>query len=348
MPSETPPASGPVAYKVETVATGLRIPWAMVFLPDGRILLTERPGRVRLIQGGKLDPKPVATISDVLPLGEGGLLGITISPSFSDNHWVYVYYTHQTASGPRNQVVRYTMENQQLHDPKVIIGNIPAASNHDGGRIKFGPDGKLYITTGDAMSPQLAQDRSSLAGKILRVNPDGSIPSDNPFPNSPVYSYGHRNPEGLAWQPGTGQLYATEHGNVGHDEVNKILPGHNYGWPEMQGNVGARQGFTGPVIESGPNTTWAPSGATFVQGNAFPQWTGHLLFASLRGQTLWNLNLDDGNTPKLTSIIQGTYGRLRAVVEAPDGTLYLLTSNRDGRGQPQPGDDRVLHIVPRS
>lgn len=348
MPSETPPASGPVAYKVDTVATGLRIPWAMVFLPDGRILLTERPGRVRLIQGGKLDPKPVATISDVLPLGEGGLLGITISPSFSDNHWVYVYYTHRTASGPRNQVVRYTMENQQLHDPKVIIGNIPAASNHDGGRIKFGPDGKLYITTGDAMSPQLAQDRSSLAGKILRVNPDGSIPSDNPFPNSPVYSYGHRNPEGLAWQPGTGQLYATEHGNVGHDEVNKILPGHNYGWPEMQGNVGARQGFTGPVIESGPNTTWAPSGATFVQGNAFPQWTGHLLFASLRGQTLWNLNLDDGNTPKLTSIIQGKYGRLRAVVEAPDGTLYLLTSNRDGHGQPQPGDDRVLHIVPRS
>lgn len=347
-PSETPRPKGPVAFKVEVVAAGLDIPWDMSFLPDGCIFLTERPGRVRLIQDGKLAPKPVATIKDVLPLGEGGLLGIAADPSFETNHWIYLYYTHQTAGGPRNQVVRYTESDNQLHDPKVIIGGIPAASNHDGGRIRLGPDGKLYITTGDALSPALAQDRYSLAGKILRINADGSIPPDNPFPNSPVYSYGHRNPEGLAWQPGTNQLYETEHGNVAHDEVNKILPGHNYGWPEMQGNTGASAGFTGPAIESGAGTTWAPSGATFVQGETFPQWTGHLLFASLRGTTLWDLNLNGGGKPELKSVVTGTYGRLRAVFQAPDGTLYLLTNNRDGRGTPQPGDDRVLHIVPSS
>ncbi|HLI50499.1 MAG TPA: PQQ-dependent sugar dehydrogenase [Thermomicrobiaceae bacterium] len=345
-PSETPTAESLVAFMVEMVATGLEIPWDMSFLPDGRIFLTERPGHVRLIENGKLDPTPVATIEDVLPLAEGGLLGIAGDPGFETNHWIYLYYTHQTANGPRNQVVRYTESDNRLHDAKVVIGGVPAATNHDGGRIRFGPDGKLYITTGDALSPALAQDKTSLAGKILRVNADGSIPPDNPFPNSPVYSYGHRNPEGLAWQPGSNQLYETEHGNVAHDEVNRILPGHNYGWPEMQGDNGAREGFTGPVIESGADATWAPAGATFVQGDTFPQWTGHLLFASLRGTTLWDLDLNDSDKPELKSIVTGTYGRLRAVSQAPDGTLYLLTNNRDGRGQPQPDDDRVLRIVP--
>lgn len=338
-----PPTAG---FRVETVATGLEAPWEIAFLPDGRIFVTERPGRVRVMQDGELTPDPVATIDEVAARGEGGLLGMALHPDFQRNHWLYLYFTSGSEGGLENRVVRYTEASNQLTEPVTIIDGIPAAGIHDGGRIAFGPDGKLYITTGDAAQSDLAQDRSSLAGKILRLNPDGSIPSDNPFPGSPVLSYGHRNPEGLAWQPGTNQLFATEHGPGGHDEVNIIHPGANYGWPEMQGNAGHPDGFT-PLIESGDDT-WAPTGATFVQGDAFPQWQGNLLFASLRGRTLWRLDLRAVNaTPALEPVLTG-YGRLRAVVQGPDGMLYVLTSNRDGRGSPTDQDDRVLRLVPAS
>jgi glucose/arabinose dehydrogenase len=251
----------------------------------------------------------------------------------------------------KNRVVRYTVQDRAgargLTDPRVIIANIPGGSIHNGGRIAFGPDGKLYVTTGDASSPDSAQDLASLAGKILRLNADGTVPSDNPFPNSPVYSYGHRNPQGLAWQPGTNQLYATEHGSSAHDEVNRIMPGGNYGWPTAQGNTGQREGFIPPVLESGANDTWAPSGATFVTGTTFPQWQGSLLFAGLRSTTLWQLTIPASGTPRLTPVLEDTYGRLRLVREGPDGAIYGLTSNQDGRGSPTGTDDRVIRLVPQ-
>ncbi|HEX5502475.1 MAG TPA: PQQ-dependent sugar dehydrogenase [Thermomicrobiales bacterium] len=323
------------------------MPWELAFLPDGRILLTERPGRVRVIENGRLRPEPVATLPEVAARGEGGLLGLALDPDFARNRLLYLYHTYQADDGLRNRVVRYAEANGALTDQHVVLDGALAASIHDGGRIAFGPDGKLYVTVGDASQPDLAQSRDTLNGKILRLDPDGAIPSDNPFPGSPVYSYGHRNPEGLAWQPGTNQLYATEHGQSAHDEVNRIVAGANYGWPEMRGNEGARAGFTGPVIESGAEVTWAPSGATFVRADIFPQWRGSLVFGGLASRTLWRLALPAGGAPRLEALVKGDYGRLRDVVEAPDGSLYVLTSNRDGRGDPTPDDDRVLRLVPR-
>ncbi|MDD5082322.1 MAG: PQQ-dependent sugar dehydrogenase, partial [Dehalococcoidales bacterium] len=232
-PVTTPPDGNDIPLAV-SLAQNLEIPWALDFLPDGSLIFTERPGRIRLIdaQDGLL-LQPLLTIDEVTPRGEGGLLGIAVHPDFSGNHFIYVYYTYQAGAGLANRVVRFRMENGTLNDKQVIIDGIPAASNHDGGRIKFGPDGRLYVTTGDASVAELAQDKSSLAGKILRITDDGRIPADNPFSGSPVYSYGHRNPEGIAWDA-QGRLWATEHGSSATDELNLIQPGHNYGWPVIR------------------------------------------------------------------------------------------------------------------
>ncbi len=350
-PGDRPAAAAPagaVAFRVETVASGLQVPWELAFAPDGRVFLTERPGRVRVIEGGRLRPEPVATIPEVAATGEGGLLGLALDPDFARTRALYVYHTYRDGGDLRNRVVRWTEAGGGLTDPRVILDGIPGASVHDGGRIAFGPDRKLFVTTGDAAQPDLAQDRNSLAGKILRLNPDGSIPPDNPFPDSPVYSYGHRNPQGLAWHPETGQLYATEHGPGGNDEVNRIEPGGNYGWPAARGNAGPSNGFIRPVLESGSGTTWAPSGATFVRADTFPQWRGNLLFAGLRSTTLWRLEpAPSGGQPRLAVVLEDEWGRLRDVVEGPDGMLYVLTSSRDGRGRPSEGDDRVLRLAPR-
>ncbi|MDR5693831.1 MAG: PQQ-dependent sugar dehydrogenase [Armatimonadota bacterium] len=324
----------------------LEIPWALDFAPDGRIFLTERPGRIRIVRDGRLDPRPWATLP-VAHVGEGGLLGLALSPEFSRTSYVYVYYTYQRDSQLWNRVVRLVERGGQGVVDRVIIDGIPGAFVHDGGRIKFGPDGKLYVTTGDARNPSLAQDRTSLAGKILRVNPDGSIPTDNPFPGSPVYSYGHRNPQGLAWHPETGALYATEHGPSGerglccHDEVNLVQKGKNYGWPEVVG-YSQDQRFVSPILES-QNDTWAPSGAAFATRGV---WRGTLFFTALRGQALHRVTLQNGGqrVGRHDELYRGRFGRLRDVVEGPDGALYVLTSNRDGRGAPAPDDDRLLRI----
>jgi len=351
-----PPSRGPVQVTVTTFLSNLEVPWDIAFAPDGRIFITERPGRLRVVIQNQLRPEPVATLSDVAATGEGGLLGLALDPDFTHNHYLYLYYTTRTANGALvNRVVRFTERDNHLTDQTVLLDGIPGAVLHNGGRIAFGPDGKLYITVGDARNPNAAQDLRSLSGKILRINPDGSIPSDNPFPNSPIWSYGHRNPQGLAWRPGTGQLYETEHGPSGefglyaHDELNLIEPGKNYGWPAYASDVQISGGIDAvpPLLDSG-NQTWAPSGMTFVSHDRIPQWHGSLLFAGLRGEGLWRITLSaDGRQVTGTEVLyQGQFGRLRTVVEGPDGTLSVLTNNRDGRGRPQQGDDRVLLIKP--
>jgi len=348
-PTATPAATAVPVPKVETFVSGLEAPWALDFAPDGRIFVTERGGRIRIIQDGKLLPQPWLTL-DVAATGEAGLLGLALDPGFAQNHYAYVAYTTRAGSGLQNRLVRLRDDpatGQGVID-RVLLDGIPGNGNHDGGRVKFGPDGKLYWTMGDAQNGAAAQNLNSLNGKILRLNPDGTIPTDNPFPGSPVYSYGHRNPQGLAWQPGTGRLYATEHGPSGvpaccRDEVNFVEPGVNYGWPVITGDQ-TRPGMVTPVLQSGTSETWAPSGATFVTAGP---WAGSLLFAGLRGQSLYRVVLDPADprrVVKFERLFAQQYGRLRDVAQGPDGALYILTSNLDGRGVPPPDGDRVLRL----
>lgn len=334
--TDLPPAdSGAGGMLASAVAVNLEIPWALDFLPDGSLVFTERPGRVRLIDVREgLLPEPLLTMTEVAHRGEGGLLGIAVHPAFAGNQFIYVYHTYEEGGGLLNRVVRFKMQGRRLVEPEIIIGGIPGASNHNGGRIKFGPDGRLYITTGDAQVPDSAQDPDSLSGKILRLNDDGTVPADNPFPGSPVYSSGHRNPQGLAWDSG-GRLWATEHGAAATDELNLIEPGKNYGWPVIRGEETAA-GLEAPVIQSG-SETWAPSGAAFAGGSIF--------FAGLRSQSLFEAVMKDG-TVTLRRHLERNFGRIRAVVTGPDTFLYLLTSNRDGRGVPTADDDQIIRIDP--
>jgi glucose/arabinose dehydrogenase len=343
-------ASTPPDLQTQVLVRGLDTPWAIDFAADGRIFITERVGRIRVVEAGQLRPEPWITLA-VTAVGEAGLMGLALDPQFAQNRFVYVAYTYRGANGRlQNRLVRLREDpitrNGTLD--KALIDNVPGANNHDGGRVKFGPDGKLYWSMGDAQTTRLAQDRSSLNGKILRLNSDGTIPTDNPFPNSYVYSYGHRNPQGLAWQPKTQKLYATEHGPSGfqgccRDEVNHIEAGMNYGWPEVRGDE-TREGMVSPVIQAGTGETWAPAGATFSTRGT---WSGSLLFTGLRGQTLYRVVLDANDPRKVEKFERyffRQFGRLRDVVQGPDGNLYLLTSNRDGRGSPKDDDDRLIRL----
>jgi glucose/arabinose dehydrogenase len=343
-------AAAPADISVETIVHGLDTPWAIAFPPDGRIFITERPGRIRVVDHGQLRTAPWITL-DVATSGEAGLLGLAIDPRFAQNRFVYVAYSFRNGVfAIRNRLVRLREDprmGQGIVD-KVLIDDIPGSKNHDGGRVKFGPDGKLYWTMGDAQTTRYAQNLKSLNGKILRLNPDGTIPADNPWPNSYVYSYGHRNPQGLAWQPGTGRFYATEHGPSGfqdccRDELNFIEPGKNYGWPVIRGDE-SKDGMISPIINSGSNDTWAPTGAAFV---TLGPWAGSLLFTGLRGQALYRAILEPNNPSKVEKLerhLFRQFGRLRDVVEGPDKAFYVLTSNRDGRGKPADDDDRVIKI----
>jgi len=332
-----------LGVKVETVAENLDIPWSIVWDPDGTIFFTERNGNVRIIQDGIVSEKPILSLN----VGgfEGGLLGIALDPNYSENHYIYLFYTYNNFFSTENKVVRYVESNLTLSEDKVLIDKIPGGPNHDGGRIQFGPDGKLYITTGDAGNAGLAQDKNSVAGKILRINSDGSIPEDNPFFGSPIYSYGHRNPQGLDWDE-SGNLVATEHGPRQHDEINVIVPGANYGWPDIIGSE-TMEGLITPIMNT-DNDTWAPSGAEFYDGNKIPQWTGKFFVATLRGNHLHMIDFDIEKNKVLShqKLFVGDFGRLRDVATGPDGYLYFLTSNRDGRGSPEINDDRILRIVP--
>lgn len=316
----------------EVIAEGLKIPWEIVFLPDGDILVTERAGTLWRI--GK--DKKVYAVEGVKHIGEGGLLGMALHPRFTQNSWIYLYLTTVDGGSLKNRVERYRMGGDRLTDRVVIVDEIPGATYHDGGRIVFGPDGYLYITTGDAGQSSLAQNTSSLAGKILRVKDSGEIPSDNPFDNA-IWSYGHRNPQGLAWDDEE-RLWATEHGRSGilsgFDELNLIERGKNYGWPVIQGDE-RKDGMETPVFHSGSDYTWAPAGAEFVSGSIF--------FGGLKGEALYEVKADRSN-PELKVHFPGQFGRLRAVKLGPDGRIYVTTSNTDGRGEPRPGDDKIIRL----
>jgi len=337
-----------LGVKVEIVADNLDIPWAIDWAPDGTIFFTERNGNLKVIKDGIVLENPILTL-DVGGV-EGGLLGITLDPNFSENHYVYLYYTYNEFLSTQNKLVRYIESNLTLSEDKILLDEIPGGAFHDGGRIKFGPDEKLYVTTGEIGDANLAQDLNSLAGKILRINSDGTIPQDNPFPNSPIFSYGHRNPQGLDWDDSK-NLVATEHGpsgwkGVAHDEINLITPGGNYGWPEIVGSE-TKDGLFTPILNSG-DETWAPSGAEFYYGTKFPQWTGKYLVATLRGNHLHVVDFDLKSNKVLSQekLFLGEFGRLRDIATGPDGYLYIVTSNKDGRGSPDINDDKILRIIP--
>lgn len=338
---QEPRSSNGAAPQVEAVAIDLDTPWGVVFLPDKSLLVTERPGRVRLIDSaGNLQASAVDNPLKVKEIGEGGLLGITLHPDFSVNNYIYLYYTYEGAGDDtKNRVVRMIYQNGRLTEGRVIVDEIPGSANHNGGRIKFGPDGYLYITTGDAGNPSEAQKTDALGGKILRVDDAGQPVPDNPFGNL-VYSFGHRNPQGLAWS-GDGELWSTEHGRSGilsgFDELNLIEKGKNYGWPTIQGDE-MKTGLEPPKIHSGSSTTWAPAGAVFVGDSLF--------FAGLRGQALYEAKIEENKITRKEHFKE-QFGRIRDVVLGPDGYLYITTSNRDGRGSPESSDDKILRVNPQ-
>lgn len=346
-----PSSAQNVDYEIVELVTGLEVPWAIAFTNPDRMLVTERPGRIRVVEDGKLIPEPLHTISQVVAQSESGLMGLTIDPDYARNRYVYTVYTYRDNT-LYDKVVRFTDRGDSLTDETTIIDKIPAASNHAGSRIKFGPDSKLYITTGDATDRSIAQDVGNLGGKILRLNPDGSIPSDNPFPDSPVWSLGHRNPQGIDWHDENGSLYQSEHGPSGFDgpgggdEINLIIKGANYGWPEIHHGE-SREGMVSPLVQYTPAE--APSGLLVYSGKSLPQFKNNIFVSALRGQGLLRLTLsDDGSqvlaTDKMAEI---KFGRIREVIESPAGDIYFTTSNRDGRGSPDSSDDRIFVIRPK-
>ena len=333
-------------YEIEVIAENLFVPWAIAISDEGNLYFTERSGTIRSIKDGKLQPQPLITFAaPFVSQGEGGLMGIALDPNYSQNHYMYVMHSYEEDNGIYNRVVRLVENNNKSSIDRVLLDKIPGGRIHNGGRLKIGPDQKLYITTGDAGNSALAQDPASTAGKILRIELDGKIPEDNPIINSPVYSLGHRNPQGLAWNS-KNVLYASEHGQSAHDEINIIQPGANYGWPLVQGNEDSTEVIIQkPLIHSGEDT-WAPSGIAFV--NKGP-WQGKLLVATLRGQQLLAITLNGNGTvvKSIESWFRNEYGRLREVIQGKDGSIYLTTSNRDGRGNPDVADDKIIRLIPK-
>lgn len=336
----------PSPFRVEVVATGLVTPWSLAFAPDGRLFVAERSGRIRVVTGGRLDSTPWATVTALEETARGyetGLMGLALDPRFADRPFIYVCYSYRdVAGGVRNRIARLREMDGRGVEESTLVEGIPGAAYHNGCRLKFGPDDKLYATTGDAQADSLAQHPGSLAGKILRLNADGTIPGDNPFPGSPVWSLGHRNPQGLAWQPESHRLFVPEHGTGGIDELNVVEAGRNYGWPIARGRTGDRR-FVDPVLVF----TAAPTGAAFLPSSRYPGLPpGLLAVASLSGQRLMLIRPGTGPADLVADTALAGLGRLRDVVEGPDGYLYIATSNRDGRGTPAPDDDRILRLLP--
>jgi aldose sugar dehydrogenase len=347
--SAPPDAALVTPHRVETIATGLIVPWELRFLPDGRQIFTERIGRVRIVEKGKLLEEPALT----LPAAQGnkmGLLGLALAPDFARSGILFLAWD-QALGGDRFELrmERYRLDGNKLVEPKTIVEGIAANRNHTGCRLEFGPDGKLYMSTGDADRQEGAQKLDQLHGKILRFNADGSVPQDNPFAGkenarSEIWSYGHRNPQGLAFQPGTGRLYESEHGPLHGDEVNLITKGANYGWPVITHRREA-EGMVSPLIEVTPAA--GPGRLLFYQGTAFPELRGCLLMACLRGEAVFRVSLSgDGLPAHVERLWHRKWGRIRFITEAPDGALWLGTSMQDpAEGKPREGDDRLVRLV---
>jgi glucose/arabinose dehydrogenase len=313
---------------LRTVATGLHVPWGIAFLPGGDALVSERTtGRILRIPAGGGKPRVAMRVPGVDELaGEGGLLGLAVSPHYASDKLVYAYFT----SDSDNRIVRFRLGGKV----QPILTGIRSGVIHNGGRIAFGPDGKLYAGVGETGDGALAQDRGALNGKILRMEPDGGVPPDNPFEGSLVWTYGHRNVQGLAWDR-AGRLWASEFGQNTFDEINLIRKGRNYGWPLVEGKGDTQGRFTNPLV------TWrtsdaSPSGVAIIGST--------LYVAALQGECVWRIPLHGARTGTPTRLLAGRYGRIRTVVEAPDGTLWVATSNRDGRGTPRAGDDRIVAL----
>ncbi|MEA2661924.1 MAG: aldose sugar dehydrogenase [Chloroflexota bacterium] len=337
----------------QVVQANLVIPWDIAFIADGRMLVTERGGTVQVFASGAPGAARQATltVANVVQNGESGLMGIAVDPAFATNRFVYVCATRndQQAGGVVNQVLRYQLTGTAWAlDGYVIRTGMRSGGNHDGCRIRFDGTNHLWVTMGETGTASLAQDPNSLNGKILRVNPDGSIPSDNPIiagaaGRTAVFAWGNRNPQGIAFN-GSG-VYEIEHGENDDDEINFIQAGANYGWPVVHQSGGAARGMKDPIWSSG-SVTFATSGGTFVTGAAWGTWSGSLFVAALKDVSLRRFTVTTTAATQQDLLFKSTYGRLRAAVQGPDGALYLTTSNRDGRGSPVGGDDRVVRITP--
>lgn len=332
---------------VEVVTAGLRHPWGMAFLPGGDMLVTERPGRLRLITKGKLLEAPIAGLPKIREKGQGGLLGIALHPNFHTNRWLYLAYAGKGKGGYGTEVMRGRFDGARLHDVQVIFRALPKSGGgrHFGSRLVFGRDGTLYISLGDRGKRPSAQNMNDHRGSLIRVNDNGSVPSDNPFVGTPdvkpaIYSYGHRNIQGMTIHPVSGAIWTHEHGPQGGDEINVIQPGVNYGWPVI--TYGVNYGI-GTQIGEGthkagmaqPIHTWvpsiAPSGMAFYTGEAFARWQGNLFVGSLKFGLLVRLEIDANRVTHEERMLNGRYGRIRDIVQGPDGLLYVLTDERDGR-----------------
>ena len=344
-----------VELAIDVVATGLDTVWELAWGPDGFIWITERGGRVSRLdpQSGTVTPAGQVAVSEI---GEGGLMGLAFHPDFASQPWVYVAHTYAAQGGTRNRVIRMRFDGTSLGPPMVLVADIPGSSIHNGSRLAVGPDRLLYVTTGDASDASIAQNRDALAGKILRLTLDGQPAPGNPL-GTRTYSWGHRNPQGMAFAP-DGSLYITEHGPADNDEVNRIEAGRNYGWPAVHGrcdgDIGiAETSFCSANNVAEPLAAWtptiAPAGLAYYDADLIPAFRRSLLFATLKDATLYRLALaTDGLSVQATEkLFVHQFGRLRAVLVAPDGSIYLGTSNRDGRGTPMPTDDRILRVHPR-
>jgi glucose/arabinose dehydrogenase len=326
-PTQTPQPGPVVPTAFEDLTTGFDVPWGLAFLPDGSALLSERnTARILSVSpAGRV--AEVGVVDGVQPDGEGGLLGIAVAPDSPET--VYAYFT----AAEDNRVVRMPLQDGALGAAEVVLDGIPKAGNHNGGRIVFGPDGMLYVGTGDASESGRSQDLESLGGKILRLNPDGSIPADNPFDGSPVFSYGHRNVQGLTFDD-DGNLWASEFGQNTWDELNLIGAGNNYGWPLVEGAADDDR-FINPVVQWRTDEA-SPSGIAFVRDTIF--------MAALRGERLWQIPVQDGTVGQPADFAVGEFGRLRHAEVAPDGSVWVLTNNT-ARGTPREGDDRILRVT---
>lgn len=339
-PSQSPPLpspSQPQDESIQILATGLKKPWAIAFSGD-KVFVTEKDGDIKVIQSGVLLAEPLATVRSAKTYG-GGLLGIATHPDFTNNHFLYVYYTYSENNVLWNKVLRITESNNKLQDTFTIIDKIPASKFYNGGVIKFGPDGKLYVATG--LSEEFShesQNPASLEGKILRLNDDGTIPTDNPFANSPVLSFGHRDIQGMTWDK-NGNMFVTETGPTKNDEINLIRPGQNYGWPEQE--CGGNEKFVDPIMCYDPSIE--PGGIVSYNSNNL-KYDGRLIMATLRGSNLYSLEINEKGLESQKSILSGL-GRIRDVMQGPDGYLYVITSNTDGKGFPDKTDDKLLRIL---